>query len=249
MWTALNNDLIESIFLCILAANRMERAEDIQVILNFALVQKATLFTARRLFFDVVKPLTQHPFHVAYPFTVTFLDLSDKSLQDADMKVIADAMFKGALPRIEHLFMRSNQIGNGLSFLAEAMGNASLDNLESLHLSANQIGDAGIVTLAKAIIPSKNGKGPLVLKELLLEENQIGDVGVTALALAVEDGALPGLEILTLNSNQIGDAGMVAIAGAVSKGLPALTELELLDNPGDGTPVDDALSERNWIEV
>lgn len=100
-------------------------------------------------------------------------------------------------------------------------------------------GDGEVSSVARVLA---SGAAPS-LEMLNLFNNQIGDEGAAALAEALR-AAGPGLPIqrLFLNDNRIGGAGMAALAEAVRAGaLPAITQLRLDGNLGDGALVEEAL--------
>ena len=58
----------------------------------------------------------------------------------------------------------------------------------------------------------------------------VGDAGASAIAAALDQGALPWLEILRLSDADIGDAGLAALAPALRRH-PALKALGIFGNP------------------
>ena len=142
----------------------------------------------------------------------TELDLFSGLLGDKGASVLSQALLVGALPKLEELWLRNNQIGDeGCKALAEHLPTS----LERLYLDYNQIGDEGCKALAEHL--------PTNLQTLGLHGSQVGDEGCKALA----EHLPTRLKVLELGGNQIGDEGCKALA----KHLPAsLKTLWLWDN-------------------
>ena len=87
------------------------------------------------------------------------------------MIAFASAIGSGALPRLEHLFLDENQIGDsGMQSFAAAVGSGALPQLKEFLLDNNQIGDAGVQALSAALV---SGAGALPRLEILfLNRNQ-----------------------------------------------------------------------------
>jgi Leucine-rich repeat (LRR) protein len=126
--------------------------------------------------------------------------------------VVSQALLVGALPKLEQLWLASNQIGDdGCKALAEHLPTS----LKGLYLSSNQIGYEGCKALAEHL--------PTSLETLWLHSNHIGAEGCKALA----EHLPTSLEGLDLSGNQIGDEGCKALA----EHLPtSLEQLDLFNN-------------------
>ena len=133
-----------------------------------------------------------------------------------------------------------------MNLFSIVLASGGLPSLSYLFLQNNRITDDGLISLANAITPDKNGKGSLPqLKMLRLDSNAICDAGMTAFAKSCAMGALTNLTILDLTSNKIGNPGMSALAGACAKwALPKCSSIFLMGNPGNDEPVKKALRER-----
>jgi hypothetical protein len=167
-------------------------------------------------------------------------------------RAIAQAMRQGALPCLERLRIRDNNIAadSGVA-LAEGLEAGACPNLTTLDLCRNHIGARGGVALGKAL---KAGGAPR-LTTLNLGHNGIEEEGAAALAEAfrapgcvqlineiMDAGACalgaslsgPGgdrLRKLFLRDNEIGDAGCRALARAMGgTSLLCLKELSLVSN-------------------
>ena len=139
----------------------------------------------------------------------------DRSLRDADVKVLAKACACGALATCRELHLSFNSLADGgLAELASSFSWVTMDSLRCLSLYKNAIGDAGTAALGRAV---SSGALP-ALETLLLNNNQVGDEGVAALAAAAAGGKLRLLSKLSLSANRIGDRGAVALAAAGGAG-------------------------------
>jgi hypothetical protein len=80
------------------------------------------------------------------------LGLSGNQIGDAGLSALAEAVGKGALAQLTHLFLERNQIGDmGMLAFADAVSSGALPALKSLLLHSNKIGDPGMQTLADAV--------------------------------------------------------------------------------------------------
>ena len=187
------------------------------------------------------------------------------SLGDAGASALALAFAAGFLPRCEHLYLQSNNIGPvGAAALAPALcacsclhnlyiGNSpigvggvqaiaqhclALPRLRELSLTHCGMGDEGFKALANAAI----GSG---LEELYADRNGITDVGVEAAIDACKRGSFPRLKYLYLYGNRISDVGMQAMAQALRDGLLSSLEGGYFGwNPGSADVVYKVLRER-----
>ena len=160
------------------------------------------------------------------------IDLIMDSCQVSGIGVAAlsDAIAQGALPLLDLLNLKGNQIlDDGLTVLADVLGAGKLLTLRELCLENTGVGDAGVGKLADALVPSMTVSKLSELKELDLSDNRIGDNGCVSLATAFGQGALPLLLELDLGSNEIGDEGITKLAEALSS-LAKLSVLTLDNN-------------------
>ena len=110
--------------------------------------------------------------------------------------------------------------------------------------------DADGVALVGALRAAHERGGLQKLEGLYLYSNRMGDETAAALVSLLVAGAMPKLKILALQRNQIGEAGMAALASAVRGGaLPSCEEIYLDGNPGSAAPVQEALAQRESMEV
>ncbi|KAL7548105.1 hypothetical protein ACHAWF_011392 [Thalassiosira exigua] len=150
---------------------------------------------------------------------LTELALSKRSLVDADVLPLFDALGRNARCRV--LDLRRNRTGlEGCSSLASAL----LDNatLVSIDVSGNEIGDEGIADLAKAL------PYHAALRTLVVEDVDAGDAGAARLAEALRKGS--ELERLDLSSNRVGDEGSSALFRALGTPRAKLRVLRLRFN-------------------
>ncbi|EOD35257.1 hypothetical protein EMIHUDRAFT_110803 [Emiliania huxleyi CCMP1516] len=169
----------------------------------------------------------------------------DRSLRDADVKVLAKACACGALATCRELHLSFNSLADGgLAELASSFSWVTMDSLRCLSLYKNAIGDAGTAALGRAV---SSGALP-ALETLLLNNNQVGDEGVAALAAAAAGGKLQLLSKLSLSANRIGDAAReICCRGAFPLcGVEGRRHMSifLMDNPAKARPVYSAFSWR-----
>lgn len=166
----------------------------------------------------------------------------DKSVNPTNMQHLSTVIASGALPKLKHLRLPSNQIGNdGIIAFAKAItpitGRGALPNLTILNLQENGITWVGMIAFANAC-----ASGALTnLIKFSIASNNIGNGGTIALAIAIKPvnknriGAFPRLKNLDLSDNGIGETGMIAFANACkSRALPELTLLSI-----DGNKISD----------
>ena len=139
---------------------------------------------------------------------------------DAGASALAAALDRGALPRLETLFLSSAAIGNaGLVALAPALRRRPA--LFSLCLFDNPFGDEGLAALLAP--PPPAGALPLPtgglrkLRRLNLTYTQVSDAGCAALAAALDSGALPALEDLALDDIPASAAAVDAVSEALAR--------------------------------
>ena len=147
---------------------------------------------------------------------VTYFQLMDMHVGDAGASALAAALGRGALPRLETLFlMNHTAIGDaGLVALAPAL--RRLPALESLYLYLNPLGDEGLAALVGPPPPAGTppAGGLKKLKWLDLDDTRVTDAGCAALAAALNSGALPALRTLTLENIPASDAAKAAVYAA-----------------------------------
>jgi len=145
---------------------------------------------------------------------------------DAGAPALAAALGRGALPRLQNLWLTNAAIGDA-ALVALAPALRQRPALEILILRGNPFGDEGLAALVAP--PPLAGALPLPtggLKELIrldLDYTQVSDAGCAALAAALDNGALPALEELSLN----GIPASVAAQEAVDAALASTVESRL----------------------
>ena len=163
---------------------------------------------------------------------LTTLALNNNQLTCDGVATLAQSFGKGALPRLERLFLNSNLIGDlGMkSLVASCVWSGALEKLVELNFYNNKIGDKGLAAFAEAL--SHRSKPLAALQTLWLNNNSFGSEGLIAFADVLPKGqALARLEFLWLNDNTIGDRGLTVLSRSVSEGgLAALKELYLYNN-------------------
>ena len=121
---------------------------------------------------------------------------------EAGARAIADALDRGALPRLENLALLNANIGDAaLAALAPALRRRPA--LRALSLGHNPFGDAGLSALAAPNPPRGHASPPPAgglekLEILHIERTRITDAGRAALVAALDGGALPALQYLKL---------------------------------------------------
>ena len=116
-----------------------------------------------------------------------------KGLTAADAPALTNVLKSKAVARLEHLFLRGNNLGfEGAAAIAAAAAGGGMPRLKTLGLGSNEVGAAGMQALASAFA----GGAFRELQNLGLNGNNIGDAGLAALAEALEKGALPKLKDL-----------------------------------------------------
>jgi len=152
----------------------------------------------------------------ALPAVITLQLVRSMHVGDAGASELAAALDRGALPRLQRLWLYNAAIGDaGLVALASAL--RRLPALEGLYLQYNAaIGDEGLAALVLApplpagALPPPAG-GLAKLKTLYLCHTQITDAGCATLAAALDGGALPALTNLYLDGIPASDAAQDAV--------------------------------------
>ena len=125
-----------------------------------------------------------------------------------------------------------------------------MEQADQLYFQSMKWSDADGVALVGALRAAHERGGLQKLEVLDLGENKMGDKTAKALAALLKAGAMPKLKELRLALNQIGEAGMAALASAIRGGaLPSCEEIGLGGNPGSAAPVEEALAQRESMEV
>ena len=144
---------------------------------------------------------------------LTFFELVNVCVGDADASALAAALDRGALPRLKILFFHDAAIGDaGLVALAPALRRRPA--LEVLGLAGNPFGDEGLAALVApppADAPPPQAEALAKLKVLNLGKSQITDDGCAQLASRLRSGALPALERLGLRGISASDAARAAV--------------------------------------
>eukprot|EP00964_Phaeocystis_antarctica_P051409 scaffold29987_cov47-Phaeocystis_antarctica.AAC.2 len=136
---------------------------------------------------------------------------------DAGASALATALGRGALPRLQCLGLT---IGDaGLVALAPAL--RRLPALNSLMFGGSPLGDEGLAALVAP--PPPAGTLPLPagglakLQRLNLDNTEVTDAGCAALASALDNGALPTLELLSLDGIPASVAAKKAVRVALAR--------------------------------
>ena len=144
---------------------------------------------------------------------------------DAGALALAAALGRGALPRLELLWLDHAAIGDaGLVGLAPAL--RRLPALEGLRFWSNPFGDEGLAALVTPPPPPPAGALPpptgvlTKLKTLDLSHTHITDAGCAILAAALDSGALPALNYVRLGGIPASEASKAAVTEALSKRTP-----------------------------
>ena len=155
---------------------------------------------------------------------MTHFDLEGVCVGDAGASVFAAALDRGALPRLEYLYLRKAAIGDaGLVALAPALRRRTA--LSGLSLYGNPFGDEGLAALVApppADAPPPQAEALAQLKRLDVSSTQITDDGCAHLASRLRSGALPALAALCLEDIP---ASIAAIEAVYEAG-PGLQEEE-----------------------
>jgi len=156
---------------------------------------------------------------------LTHLSLSDCSLEDESVAVIADIMKSNN--QLKSIDLPNNLIGpQGAAYLMDGL--IENQSVTRLTLDNNQLKDEGAQRLAAAVQLHPN------LVELNLVGNAIGDAGVTFLCKSLilsqlKRDAPHVFPVVNLAHNLVGDAGCAAIADLVIKN-PTVRRLNLDHN-------------------
>lgn len=178
------------------------------------------------------------------------MDVRGNKGDQPSMSVLVAALGKGCCPRLAHLSLGHNALGDvGLAHLAGGMLGGGLRALRSLNLAEAGVSTDGVRSLARALgmllhppMPlegTADGHGPVppapgmpsALESLDLADNHLYPQGAEALALAVAQGGLPGLRRLVLARNRIYGDGTAALTEALAEGrCPHLEHLDVRGN-------------------
>ena len=125
---------------------------------------------------------------------VTSLYFGSIDVGDAGASVLATALGRGVLPRLEWLSLSSAAISDA-ALVALAPALRRLPTLETLILWGNPLGDEGLTALVAPPPPAgapaaAAARGLTKLKQLDLDYTQVANAGCAALAAALEGGAL-----------------------------------------------------------
>ena len=117
-----------------------------------------------------------------------FLHLAVNNFGPAGAEAFAAALGRGAMPKLERLFIGDNPIGDlGVAALVAPL--RKMPALQNVDLAHCGIGDEGVASLVANLGEDDFKK----LKQLDLENNLISDVGCAKLIAALKAGALPAL--------------------------------------------------------
>tara|TARA_B110001452_G_scaffold247211_1_gene233119 strand:- start:34 stop:555 length:522 start_codon:yes stop_codon:yes gene_type:complete len=122
------------------------------------------------------------------------LSLISNNIGPAGAETLAAALHRGAMPKIEELYISFNPIGNqGMASLTAAL--RKMTNLSSLGFSRCNIGDEGVASLVADL-----GKDDFkALQGMTINNNRVTDAGFATLTDALKAGALPMLKTMTLD--------------------------------------------------
>ena len=138
------------------------------------------------------------------------------------MPALADALDRGAMPRLETLTLLQTSIGDaGLVALAPALRRRPA--LKKLELIGNPLGDEGLAALlappppAGALPPPKRVLARLGTLDLRYTE--VTDAGCVTLTAALDSGALPALRTVYLGDTFASDVGRAAVHAVLLRDL------------------------------
>ena len=148
------------------------------------------------------------------------LSLISNNIGPAGAETLAAALHRGAMPKIEELYISFNPIGNqGMASLTAAL--RKMTNLSSLGFSRCNIGDEGVASLVADL-----GKDDYKQLETLCLGNDnrnissvrtlITDAGEAKLAAAIDAGGLPKLEELWFPARMGGSLALAAARRGIS---------------------------------
>ena len=150
---------------------------------------------------------------------MTSLYFGSIDVGDAGASVLATALGRGVLPRLEWLSLSSAAISDA-ALVALAPALRRLPTLETLILWGNPLGDEGLTALVAPPPPAgapaaAAARGLTKLKQLDLDYTQVANAGCAALAAALEGGALPALEEVGLEETPASAAAQAAVEKAL----------------------------------
>jgi Ran GTPase-activating protein (RanGAP) involved in mRNA processing and transport len=144
---------------------------------------------------------------------LTYLAMGHNDITAGGMSAIAGALAEGTAPKLQHLNLSENQIGDmGAIALAQCLH--SMPELASIESVNCGYGEAGAVALMKA---AKNG-ALQNLTSWYAKDNPIGDGGLEALCAAFKCGKLSKLNHLNLHGTNVGDEGLLVLANHIEEG-------------------------------
>ena len=148
------------------------------------------------------------------PSTLVKLNLSYNNLLPSGAEALAGALGRGALPKLEELFLTANHLGDqGVATLAVPL--RALPALIVLQLGNNGIGEQGVVSLVASL--GANDDGFNSLKKLGLRGNKLTDKGCATLASAIDGGGMPMVEQVQLLDDSLSGEARQAVDDAVRR--------------------------------
>ena len=174
------------------------------------------------------------------------LVMNETRCGDTAVRVLMDALGRGAAPVVEMVAFADGRIGMvGAEAIARAFSRGAMPKIKILDFFDNPIGDSGVAALAPPLrkLPA--------LKELCLARCKIGDGGVASLLANLGKDDFKVLCHLDLGDNLLTDVGLVRLAESVrAGGMPSLQSVTV--SSADASPamaaVQDALDARRERE-
>ena len=126
------------------------------------------------------------------------LDIEDNDIGPAGAEALAAALHRGAMPKLETLWLSHNPISNqGVAVLAAPL--RKLPALWKLHLSDCIMDDEGVTSLMANLGKDDFKK----LAKLTLSRNKITDVGCASIMREIDAGGLPAVcRVIDLDLDQ-----------------------------------------------